>query len=88
MCTTRNYFTHKYKYISYAVFKVIRVLFEGLGATMLSTALAHRVSTWTRKILRELCASKSCNQYGDARFRIRPKIAVVNSNQLGLDICD
>ena len=34
MCTTRNYFTHKSKYISYAAFKVIRVLFEGLGATM------------------------------------------------------
>jgi len=36
MCTTRNYFTHKSKYIglSYAAFKVVRVLFEGLGATM------------------------------------------------------
>jgi len=32
MCTTGNYFTYKYKYISYAALKVIRELFEWLGA--------------------------------------------------------
>ena len=37
--------TYKSKYISYAALKVIRVLFEGLAATMSSTALTHRVST-------------------------------------------
>jgi len=36
-----------------------------------------------------LCSVQSWNQHGDARFRIRHKIAVVmNSHQLGLDICD
>ena len=133
MCTTRNYFTHKSKYLSYAAHTDALQPSqhadssdddddEQLTPTAASASAAASVpwapaaadtplrccelcllapiegfalvpcgncENCARRVADEGGTVQSCNQHGDARFCIyRPKIAVVNSNQLGLDICD
>ena len=75
MYTTSNYFTHKSKYISYAAFKVIRVLFEGLGATMLQflRAVSHAVGAHTDAL--QPSQHADCSDDDDDDEQLTPTVA-------------